>query len=250
MPLQRITGVGTLGSGDLEVGDQFLVRDISVAAGQNAARLLSGTDLVAWLIANGISLADLGGLTQGEVDGRIATYARATPTGRIAQEQTFGNNFIGAGISGQVITFTQADGTTVPITLPGGGSTPARSSVLYAAITTTVRAPTAADFTTPATGNRAASGNQIRMDGWQGNRQLHIAIPTSEADPTSITQLGDPFNQNLLQVGIRFTKRTDAGFPLTISTDGAHNVWSTQALVASTLYEPAGTDATPTYIIA
>ena len=134
----------------------------------------------------------------------------------------------------------------------GGGGTPApgRSSVLYSAITTTVRAPTAADFTTPATGNREATGDRIQMDGWQGDRQLHIAIPTSEADPTSITLLGDRFMQNYIGTRtIQFAKRTGAGIPLTIGTDGAHNVWSTNGLVASTLFEASGTDAAPTFII-
>lgn len=149
--------------------------------------------------------------------------------------------------TGITLTYDDAAGTLTITATGGGGQTPSRSSVLYSAITTTVRAPTAADFTTDATGNRAATGNQIQMEGWQGNRQMHIAIPTSEADPTAIRQLGDPANQNFIGSGrIQFAKRTGT---VTIGADGAHNVWSTNGLAASTLYEPAGTDAAPTFII-
>lgn len=151
---------------------------------------------------------------------------------------------------GNGITITVSDSDdTITIAASGGSSpaTPTRSAALYSAITTTVRAPTASDFTTDATGNREASGNTIEMEGWQGNRQLHIAVPSSEGDITSIMQVGDPLNQEWIGSGnLYFAKRTGT---VTIGADGAHNVWSTGGLLASTLFEPSGTDAEPEFRI-
>ena len=127
----------------------------------------------------------------------------------------------------------------------GGTPTPTRSAAIYSAITTAVRRPTASDFTTDATGNREASGNTIQMEGWTGNRQLHIAIPADEADLTAIRLTDDPLNQNYIGAsGITFAKRTDGN--LTIGADGAHKIWSTHTLVASTLFAASG-DASPTW---
>ena len=85
------------------------------------------------------------GLDQAAVDARIAPYARAAPSGTIADAQIpdsimrdaeltaatvrnllsltateVNNLFVGATIAGQVVTFTQNDGSTETITVPAG----------------------------------------------------------------------------------------------------------------------------------
>ena len=85
-----------------------------------------------------------GGLTQSQVDARIATYARATPSGRMAKAQLpsdavydddLDDLIKNASLSGQVLTLTQNDDSAITITLPSGDLAQsfswARSEVIF-----------------------------------------------------------------------------------------------------------------------
>ena len=186
-------------------------------------------------------------VTAAQATNLVATWAReSSPAGRVPSAQAAADSIVLIELNGNVLTIRPRTGTATTLTLPSGGSTPARTAALYSAITDTLRRPTAADFTTDATGNRAASGNIIQMEGWQGNRQLHIAIPTSENAISAIRQQGDPLAQNRLTARW-FVARTDGA--LAIGADGSHNIYSTSRLIPSTLFAAAGSDAEPTFII-
>ena len=221
----------------------------SLAAGQRLNfNRLDGRITAAQAPANAVytdAIANF--VTAAQATNLVATWAReSSPAGRVPSAQAAADSIVLIELNGNVLTIRPRTGTATTLTLPSGGSTPARTAALYSAITDTLRRPTAADFTTDATGNRAASGNIIQMEGWQGNRQLHIAIPTSENAISAIRQQGDPLAQNRLTARW-FVARTDGA--LAIGADGSHNIYSTSRLIPSTLFAAAGSDAEPTFII-
>ena len=106
------------------------------------------------------------------------------------------DSFVNASISGQVITFTQQDGSTIEITLPGGsGGTTPRTHTIYAFWSTSTTTPVAASWTGAALASSAT--DEITLGTTAVNAYLYIAIPTdvNSGALTTVRQADGSLNQ-------------------------------------------------------
>ena len=149
-------------------------------------------------------------------DTRTATWAKANnAAGRMPQARTFGDAFINAVLQGQVITFTQADGTTVTITLPAAGTPAEPTHTRYAfwmpAGDTT---PTIADIT----GGQSYTDRDVVIPAFPAATQqtrLGFGQLATEPDLTTIQQQGSPFGNEFSD----FTKGTIGTYEYWLSDD-------------------------------
>ena len=121
-------------------------------------------------------------------DQRVAAWARANaPTGRAPRLQTYGDVFVGARISGQVITFTQADGSVVTVTIPagsGGGTTPPPASHTRYWGRSADTTFAAADFT--GADGVSSTDDRFTLPTWTGNEYFAFAVPDDTGDINSL----------------------------------------------------------------